>query len=221
MLRIIDNFLLLMLLAILFLSSCESSPDYHALLEISSTDGFNPYKDNPILKTGDEGSFDAGALGSMTILRAGDTFHIYYEAWAVRTGKEWEASEYETLSIGHATSKDGLHWTKDPANPVLPKGKKGEWDATGVWDPYVIYEDGLFKMWYGGGGGHMPNYGWAYAVSEDGSHFEKKGLIGKNNPSEVEDVHVVHDTASGQYYLYYWHGEDNVRHLESSIWSLD
>ena len=68
-------------------------------------------------------------------------------------------------------------------------------------------------MWYGGGGGRYPNYGWAYAVSEDGSNFEKHGLIGKNNRSGVEDVHVVHDEEAGLYYLYYWHGHEEGEDL--------
>jgi len=185
----------------------------NALIEIASKDGFKPYKGNPVITMGPEGSFDAGALGSMTIIQVKGVFHIYYEAWGVRSKKEWDAAEYETLQIGHATSTDGINWTKDPNNPVLKLGSKSEWDETGVWDPYVIYEDGLFKMWYGGGGGRKPNIGWAYAESKDGSSFTKKGLIGTNNRSEVEDVHVVHDRTEGLYYLYYWHGNEDVEHL--------
>ena len=186
---------------------------YHELRVIASCDRFNPYDGNPVIATGPEGSWDAGALGSMTIIKVDDTFHIYYEAWGERSEKEWDAAEYETLQIGHATSKDGIRWKKDPNNPVLHQGDEGEWDATGVWDPYVIYEDGLFKMWYGGGGGRYPNYGWAYAVSENGSNFQKYGLIGKNNRSEVEDVHVVHDKDSRLYFLYYWHGHEEGEDL--------
>jgi predicted GH43/DUF377 family glycosyl hydrolase len=177
-----------------------------SLKQIASTEGFKPYEGNPILTPGPEGSFDAGALGSMCILRAGDVFHIYYEAWGVRSAKEWDAAEYETLQIGHATSKDGIHWTKDPGNPVLPRGGEQDFDRTGVWDPYVIYEDGLFKMWYGGGGGSQPNFGWAYAFSKDGSHFRERGLIGIGNQTGTEDCHVVFDKESGLYHMYYWHG---------------
>jgi enterochelin esterase-like enzyme/predicted GH43/DUF377 family glycosyl hydrolase len=175
------------------------------LKTLASKTGFKEYDGNPVI-TGDEGQWDAGALGSMSVLRVDDVFHVYYEAWGVRSEKEWDASEYESLQVGHATSKDGVHWTKDPQNPVLPQGAEGEWDATGVWDPYVIYEGGLYKMWYGGGGGREPNFGWAYAISKDGTHFEKKGLIGKGNLSGVEDCHVVRDTDSGLYYMYYWYG---------------
>ncbi len=179
-----------------------------AIRQIASTEGFKPFEDNPVVDVGPPGSWDAGALGSMTVLKAGDLFHLYYESWGIRSSKEWDAAEYESLQIGHATSPDCILWTKDPANPTLPQGGEADFDRTGVWDPYVIYEEGLFKMWYGGGGGSQPNIGWAYATSTDGSHFEKKGLIGIGNQTGVEDCHVVHDMESGLYYMYYWYGWD-------------
>jgi predicted GH43/DUF377 family glycosyl hydrolase len=129
------------------------------------------YPHNPVLRPGAPGAWDAGALGSMTVLKVGELFHIYYEAWGVR---ESSATDYNTLQLGHATSRDGVHWTEDPANPVLPKGTGKDWDRDGTWDPFVLYEDGVFKMWYGGG--PDGNSGWGYAVSLDGRHFqEKKG----------------------------------------------
>ncbi|MHC4281211.1 MAG: hypothetical protein ACYSUJ_13820, partial [Planctomycetota bacterium] len=90
------------------------------------------YKDNPVITMGKEGSWDAGALGSMTVLKVGDTYHMYYESWGIRSEKTWAAEDYSSLQIGHATSKDGIHWTKDPRNPVIPKGKEGEWDRDGT-----------------------------------------------------------------------------------------
>lgn len=179
-----------------------------SLRRIGSTEGFKPYEGNPILKPGPEGSFDAGALGSMCILRVGDRFHLYYEAWGVRTTKQWIAGEYETLQIGHATSADGIHWKKDSNNPVLSRGGQADFDRTGVWDPYVIHEDGQFRMWYGGGGGNQPNLGWAYAISEDGSRFKKAGLIGTSHQTDAEDCHVVRDPKSGLYFMYSWYGRE-------------
>jgi hypothetical protein len=183
------------------------------LKEIGSTEGFNPYAGNPVLATGPEGSFDAGALGSMSVILVDSVFHLYYETWGVRSDAEWDAAEYESLTIGHATSMDGINWTKDPENPVLDQGGEADFDRTGVWDPYVIFEDGIFKMWYGGGGGSQPNFGWAYATSTDGTHFDKQGLIGIGNPTGVEDCHVVFDNASGLYYMYYWYGWDEPEGL--------
>jgi len=133
----------------------------------------------------------------MTVLRAEGCFHLYYEAWGVR---ENSAMDYSTIQIGHATSDDGMHWTKDPANPVLPKGTGDDWDRDGTWDPFVLYEDGVYKMWYGGG--MEGRCDWGYAVSADGVHFAKKGQI--SHLGGVEDDHVVHDAGSGRYFMYYW-----------------
>ena len=174
-----------------------------SIRELAGKQGFKPYEGNPVLSKGGPGEWDAGALGSMTVIKVGDTYHMYYEAWGVRTEKSWDGAEYNSLQIGHATSKDGIHWVKDPANPVIAKGKERDetdaWDRDGTWDPFVIYEDGVFKMWYGGGNRFCD---WGYAVSTDGTHFTKKGRI--SNLGKVEDDHVFHDKEAGRYYMYYW-----------------
>ena len=54
-------------------------------------------------------------------------------------------------------------------------------------------------MWFGG---NNPDCNWGYAVSKDGSNFEKIGKI--SDLGEVEDIHVVHNADDGLYYLYYW-----------------
>ena len=155
------------------------------------------YPDNPVLRPGAKGEWDAGALGTMTVLKVGEEFHMYYEAWGVRGEM---AEDYNTLQIGHATSGDGLYWIKDTTSPVLPKGTGSAWDRDGTWDPFVLYEDGVFKMWYGGG---MDNHcDWGYAVSTDGVHFDKKGQISRLG--NVEDDHVVHDKITGHYFMFYW-----------------
>jgi hypothetical protein len=97
-----------------------------------------------------------------------------------------------------------LNWVKDPANPVLRPGKTGRWDDGAVWDPFVIYEDGVFKMWYGGERKDSGNYQCGYAVSNNGYSFVKKGKISDFADGEMADMHVVHDEPSGRYYMFYW-----------------
>ncbi len=189
--------LFLLLFVVLFISCIENK----VLPDEESTTDFKAYETNPVIKQGGKGQWDAGALGSMSVLKVDGVFHMYYEAWGVRSEKEWDADEYESLQIGHATSRDGIQWTKDPHNPFLPRGAKGKWDRTGTWDPFMKYEDGLYKMWYGGGGGDEP-CDWAYAVSKDGTNFQKKRKL--SDIGHVEDCHVVHDQDSGLYYMYYW-----------------
>jgi hypothetical protein len=171
------------------------------LRELAGKDGFKPYLLNPVIAPGmasmDE--WDAGAIGTACVIKVDGVYHLYYEAWGELTdgGKK---EEYDTLQIGHAVSLDGVHWAKDPANPVLRRGETGEWDMHGTWDPFVIHEDGKFKMWYGGSKGDKCE--WAYAESKDGTHFQEHGPI--SQLGGVEDIHVVHDPDSTEYRLYYW-----------------
>jgi hypothetical protein len=161
---------------------------------------FKDYAVNAVvLSCGAKGEWDAGAIGSVSVIKVNNVYHVYYEAWG-RLSESGTEEEYETLQIGHATSTDGIHWEKDPANPVISKGKKGSWSQEGVWDPFVIYEDGLFKLWFGCSDGGKTN--WAYTTSADGSHFEKKEQI--SHLGNVEDDHVVHNPADGKYYMFYW-----------------
>ena len=130
---------------------------------------------------------------------------MYYEAWGLGDRRKSPAVYYHSLQIAHATSTDGIHWTKDPANPVIAHGPE-LYDKSGAWDPFVLYEDGKFKLWYGAGSEEpgSPLCPWAYAESTDGWRFVKKGLIDtKANIPHVEDDKVVHDTNTGHYFMYY------------------
>ena len=174
-----------------------SAYDMQAVRRLAGTTAWKQYRDNPVVKLGGQGQWDSGALGSMTVIQVGNIYHMYYEAWG---DKGTGGLEYHSLQIGHAVSPDGLHWAKDPANPVLSPEPGNNWDQDGVWDPFVIYENGQFKMWYGGGDANHCD--WAFAASADGSHFVKKSRI--SHLGNVEDDHVVHDTAQGVYRIYYW-----------------
>lgn len=181
----------------------DVSFDQQTIRQLGDEKYFKVYPGNPVLVPGENGTWDAGAIGSVSVVLVGSVFHMYYEAWSANQSNAEEV-DYSTLQIGHALSFDGIHWSKDPANPVLTKGRDSQWDAEGTWDPFVIHADGIFKMWYGGG--IHPRCDWGYAESRDGRFFIKHGQV--SQLEHVEDDHVVHDTEAGRYYMYYW----NRRH---------
>lgn len=200
----LNLFVLIILGAIL--PCCHSTNGYlpekqlGALKEIAEENQWIEYSGNPVVQ-GTPGEFDAGALGNMSVLIVDGVVHMYYETWERRQAVGFLWSDYITLSVGHATSRDGIHFQKDENNPVLPRGEEGEFDHTGTWDPFVLYEDGIYKMWYGGGGG--PFFAeLGYATSEDGSHFTKQKQL-TDYLEGVAEMHVVHDCTSQKYYMYY------------------
>ena len=56
--------------------------------------------------------------------------------------------QYEPNAIGHATSPDGLHWTKDSNNPVFRADPRYEWEKQRVAGCQVIQEGGWFYIFY-------------------------------------------------------------------------
>lgn len=164
-----------------------------AALEAIAGDGwFRPYFGNPLLVRGGSGAWDDWALGSASVVEANGLYHMYYEGWGD-----------DSIQIGHATSPDGVNWSKDSANPALGLAPSG-WDSAGTWDPFVLYEDGVFKMWYGGSPLGAGDFQWGYATSTDGSTFNRVGKISNIPNGQVEDDHVVRNQATGDYEMYYW-----------------
>ncbi len=122
-----------------------------------SNDGTNWTKHTAffMLEHGQPGSWDENELGPLSVLHLNSVYQMWYTGW----------DNNDNFRIGYATSPDGLTWTKDSANPVLAPGNAGEWDAIMVAIPVVLFNDNLFKMWYGGFDGAIFQTG--YATSND------------------------------------------------------
>jgi len=100
-------------------------------------------------------------------------------------------------------SPTAANWVKSPANPVLGPGTG--WEADWVDSPTVLYEGGVYKMWYQGCAGVQCAIG--YATSSDGVVWTRYG----SNPVYTADASgwdqnlgnpvVIHDGA--EYKMWY------------------
>lgn len=112
------------------------------------------------MQVGATGTWDAEGLETPCVLNNGSTYEMYYGGIA--------SGVYQ---IGHATSPEGLVWTKD-SQPVLSPGIIGEWDAGGIAGPHILYDGTNYKMWYNGKNtGGLRAIG--YATSTDGISWTK------------------------------------------------
>lgn len=173
----------------------------------TSPDGFVWTKDaaNPLLTPGPPGSWDAQAVNHASVLFVNGTYHMWY------SGVDFN----DINRIGHATSPDGITWTKDPANPVLIPG--GNWDDFEAIHPTVIYEDSTFRMYYNGHDGLTQRV--VYAYSTDGTNWIKHtaffmlehGLPGSWDENELGPLSVLHPDSA--YHMWYtgWDNNDNFR----------
>ncbi len=185
----------------------------------TSPDGITWTKDtlNPVLDVGPAGSWEDYCVFFPTVLIVGSTFHMWY------TGDD--GTHYR---FGHATSPDGLTWTKDTLNPVLDLGPAGSWDNASILAPFVRFDGAIYHMWYSGVDGIYWRIG--YATSPDGiiwtkyddpttttSPFAESDPVLDVGPAGSWDDYFVHaevvfDTATSTYKMWYmggveaWHG---------------
>jgi hypothetical protein len=98
----------------------------------------------PILALGPQGSWDSQSHAGPTVLRLADGFLLWYLGSGPYKGKTaWR--------IGHATSPDGLKWTRSGQEPVLDIGRRpGDWDGGTLMHFDITFRDqeGKFLFWY-------------------------------------------------------------------------
>lgn len=110
--------------------------------------------------------FDSEKIDEATVVKANNSYHMWY------TG--FDGSNYK---IGYANSQNGQkNWLK-LGKPVF-SGTGGQFDKDGVADPHVIFEDGIYKMWYAGltktkvNGKEKEHWQIGLAYSHDGKVFQ-------------------------------------------------
>lgn len=116
----------------------------------------------------------ANHVNDPTVVKVGETYFMYF----TRAGTD------VIDEIALATSRDGRRW--EQRGVVLTHGEKESWDALSVGRPSVMYDAGVFKMWYdgrkdlplGSPASGVPKAAEStrsvgYATSHDGLHWKK------------------------------------------------
>ena len=175
--------------------------------EAFSDDGIDWTTDyEPILEPGDAGTWDEARIETVSVIKVGDTYHMYYAgcAWPCDTGQ---------FGIGHAVSDDGTNWVKDAGNPVVEAHEEPlEWGFYTAAEPSVVHHDGTFYLYYASARSNWPDYGAPFGVmlatSDDSSNFEIHGPV--HTMSDAYDIQSFRGystpmvfVADGQFHLYY------------------
>jgi len=136
-----------------------------------------------VLDRGSPGSWDDDFVYIPRVLYNSTT--STYKIW-------YTGSDGTNYRAGHATSTDGITWTKYAGNfcpgtfgdgCVLDIGPPGSWDDIRLYSPTVFYDGTTYKMWYGGYDGIVGRIG--YAISSDGINWTKLGS------TEVLDAYQI------------------------------
>ncbi len=179
----------------------------------TSTDGITwSINTTALLSLGVATEFDEVGVETPSVIFFNSKYHMYYTG--VPSGGLSGA-----LAIGHATSDDGIIWTKDTGNPVLsPTGTIADWNGAQVAEPgAVVFNNNVYLFFTGVGlrsGGATPvaKQVIGLAISNDGSSFSapaqvleqsasypaNQDYVGYSTPSAIvynNTIHLFHDVA--------------------------
>jgi len=115
-----------------------------------------PYGANPLFTGTGRATWDREIRERGFILREGELWRLWYTGYdSSRGGKK---------ALGYATSDDGIHWTRDPRNPVFD----------GVWteDVFVLEHAGALEMFAEGVGDVAHRL-----TSRDGVRWKEQGSL--------------------------------------------
>ena len=147
-------------------------------IDINSPNKILRVSENPVVSPGELGSHDYDGVSIACIVSAEDKKYLYYLGWCLCQSVPW------SNTIGLAISLENTDYTKYSQAPLLGRDAV---DPISTSYPWVIYEDGKWKMWYGT---HLKwndltkidlfDHVIKYAESDDGIHWNKSNHIAIN-----------------------------------------
>lgn len=140
---------------------------------------------HPILDLGQPGTHDEDGVMSGCVVRNKDRLYAYYTGWS-----RCQTVPYH-VSVGLAESiDDGRTFKRVFEGPVVDRTPLEPYMTM---SPYVLCEDGIWKMWYGSGtrwveidGTMEPIYQIKYAESRDGLGWQQDNIICINQTHALE-----------------------------------
>jgi len=161
-----------------------------------------------VLFPGVSGEWDADIFYPGNVIKEDTLYRMWYSG-----GTGSFVSSSHVISIGYATSPDGINWTKhnDPAttgppfqysDPVLLHGASGDFDSRRAWNAWINKTVGGYEMWYTGG--TTSTQVIMYATSADGITWNKHAApvlqvtgwaVAAISPSVIRD--------NGQYQMWF------------------
>jgi len=139
----------------------------------TSNDGLSwtRYPSNPVLTVGAAGQWDANSVNEAWVIQENGEYKMWYSGQLYYTN-----GTVRTISIGYATSPDGIGWTKYSGNPIFTPGPTGSWDDMYVTRPIVVHSGTGYTMYYEGESMNLTG-GWGRATSPDGINWVRSGQV--------------------------------------------
>lgn len=126
-----------------------------------------------VFSYGTEDSFYSHGISIGNMYNVKDTNYIQFMAWQIRNNGHWRGD------IGRFAVSDNLQ--KLELNPIVPYIGCDDEDKISLSYSWVMYDEGIYKMWYGSTMDWSSENGEMihvikYATSQDGENWKRHGL---------------------------------------------
>jgi hypothetical protein len=156
-----------------------------AIFEGSQVFGAPTFSAEPVLRPGPRGSFDDAGVTTSCLVEFEGRLLLYYSGWTLGVSVPFY------FFVGCAASDDGGNtFVRLSPSPIL---ERNDVDPYLTASPWVIVEDGLWRMWYVSGTGWelrdekpVHRYHIKYAESRDGLSWARDGHICIDYRDELE-----------------------------------
>ena len=153
---------------------------FHVAIGLATQNG-NQLRRHSSLPVLDRSATDPYFVSTPCVIKIRTSWHLWY-----LSGTGWSTTQptKARYKIAHATSKDGVNWTPN-TNARFEFTNEYE---TACARPSVIFEKGVFHMWFCVRGDTSP-YRLAYAESSDGQRWSRKdkNVAFQNPPGKWEN----------------------------------
>jgi hypothetical protein len=137
----------------------QSLEDLHdRILYAISSDGITWTYKGTVIQNNDIVNGNPVLNNDPSVVKVNSTYYMYYD------------ERYAHDRIMLATSTDGVNWTK---KGVVIDVTANQWGTGSAARPSVLYENGIFKVWYDSKDAATGIRSVGYATSSDGIHFTK------------------------------------------------
>lgn len=171
--------------------------DPKRILQVSST---------PVLDVGHPGNFDSNGIVTCSVTRGPEgRLYLYYAGF-----ERCHSIRYRLLTGVAVSTNNGETFTRIKETPALERSESERFFRGG---PFVVFQNGIFRMWYVAGsswevidGKEMPVYELRYLESLDGVNWGTEGKV--ILPLTDADEHGfgrpwVMENSDGTYALFY------------------
>lgn len=128
---------------------------------------------NKVLFTyGDDNSFYSHGVSIGNLYSTKGHDYILFMGWQIKNKQHWRGD------IGRLRLDDSKEMILEPRNAFMASDEE---DSISLSYPWIIYDEGYYKMWYGStitweAGNNEMLHVIKYATSNDGEHWQKQGI---------------------------------------------